>query len=105
MRVHLDRAPACVLGRVEDQGEVIPGKHAHKPNCDQAGGSLPMHGAWREGVELLELIPTPASGEERSLSGGPHRHLPRALLHTSAVSGSLPAGWQPAVGCLSADRA
>ena len=96
--------PSCVLGRVEEQGEVSPGKHAHKPTCSHAGGSLPMHSAWREAAELLELVHTPAGGEEQSLSGGPRWHLPRATPHTRALSGSLPTDRLPAMGRLGADR-
>lgn len=82
-RARVRLSPGCVLGHVEEQGEVIPGKHAHKPSCHQAGGSLPVHAAHREGGHLLELVPTPAS-ESTGVCGGPRRHLSRALLHTRA---------------------
>lgn len=46
--------------------------------------SFPTHGAWREGVEMLELIP--ANGKEWSLGGGPPLRLPRTLMRFSALS-------------------
>lgn len=95
-RARVRLSPGCVLGRVEEQGEVIPGKHAHKPSCHQAGGSLPVHAACREGGHLLELVPTPASGEHRSLRGSPPASLQGPATHESEFSGRCPpAGCRP----------
>lgn len=81
VEVCLRRAPAGVPGCVEEQGEVTPGTNP------TASGFLPVHSAWREAGELLQLW----NGVEPQWGS----LLASALVPApqGALSGSRPPGW------------